>query len=553
LLIAGTGTALLLSAALFGLWLSSNSLYFFEHDVLRSTADQRSILIMQTDFKKQVQEWKDTLLRGGDPVAFKKYWGHFEELERKIQDEGQDLLVRISDPRTESLVAQFLKAHQTMGVNYRKGLRAFERSGFDSKAGDRMVKGMDRAPTELLTNASNQLDTLRQQVTQKVLANGHRGIQISLSIIAIVIVLSTAAFFWMVHSGIIAPAHRLVRDISLIAAGDFSTPVNKSTDDEMGKIAHHVEQLRLDIGEIIAEINHTCSQVAEAALNLSNAASQASASSHNQHEATSSTAAAMQQMAVSISSVADHAGEVKRVSDHNLQHAENGNRNMATLKTEIDSIEHTVTNIAASIENFVSSARAITAITNQVKGLADQTNLLALNAAIEAARAGEQGRGFAVVADEVHKLAERSSRSADEIESITKLLCQQAAEADETIHEGLQSVQNSNACLDNVLASLNETSGSANLAATGVLGIEASVREQLAASNDIARNVEQIAKMTEEHKTVASETAKSASTLQELASAMKNTIGKFKTVPSAASPGPHTGPGDGLTPAVQSS
>lgn len=530
LLICGTGTALLLAAALYGLWLSWSSLHFFEHDVLKSTSDERTILIMQSDFKKQVQEWKNVLLRGNDPSALDKYWNEFEGNERKVQEVGRALQARLIDPKAKEMINQFLIAHQTMGIDYRNGLKAFKESGYDSKVGDKMVKGMDRAPTELLTNASNELSATRQQVTEKILTQGHQGLYISLSIIAIVTILTTAGFFWLVHIGIIVPAHKLVEDISLIAKGDFSSPVRRSTEDEMGKIAHHVEKLRLDLGSIIDEISNSSVRVAEAAMQLSNAAIQVSAHSHHQHEATATTAADMQQMAVSISSVADHAQEVKKISENHQQHTENGNQSMAALKAEINSIERTVRNIATSIENFVQSTKAITAMTTQVKGLADQTNLLALNAAIEAARAGEQGRGFAVVADEVRKLAEKSAASADEIESITNNLSQQSIAVDDAVRQGLQSLQNSHACLDSAVITLHEASTSATQTMHGVHGIEASVKEQLIASDDIAKNVEEIAKMTEEHKIVATETAQSANTLQELAATMRSTLNRFKTV-----------------------
>jgi methyl-accepting chemotaxis protein-1 (serine sensor receptor) len=534
MLICGTGTILLLSAALYGLWLSWSSLQFFEHDVLKSTNDERAILIMQSDFKKQVQEWKNVLLRGSDQAALEKHWKEFENEERKVQEGAQLLLTRLTEPKARTLIEQFKQAHQTMGIDYRKGLQAFKDSGFDSRYGDKAVKGMDRAPTELLTNASNELNTLRLTVTERVINEGHRGIFISLAIIIAVILVSTVAFFWLIHVGIVAPAHKLVHDISQIASGDFSVPVCKTANDEMGKIAHHVEQLRLDLGKIITEINNTSTQVAEAAMRLSNTAIQVSASSQNQHEATSTTAADMQQMAVSISSVADHAGEVKKISEDHMKHSENGNRSMASLKNEINAIEHTVRNIAVSIEQFIKSTQAIAAMTSQVKGLADQTNLLALNAAIEAARAGEQGRGFAVVADEVRKLAEKSAQSADEIESITNDLNQQSVAVDEAVRKGLLSLQNSHACLDDAVNTLDEASNSATQATQGVHGIEASVKEQLVASDDIARNVEKIAKMTEEHKIVAGETAKSANTLQELASAMKAAINRFKTATAAS-------------------
>ncbi|MDD2684923.1 MAG: methyl-accepting chemotaxis protein [Gallionella sp.] len=534
LLIAGTGTAFLLSAALFGLWLSWNSLSYFENDVLKSVASERQILIVQNDFKKQVQEWKNVLLRGKDPVALEKYWKEFQSDERKVQESTRLLQANLADAKAAEMVGQFLLAHQTMGENYRKGLRDFEASGWDSKVGDSAVKGMDRAPTELLTKAAEHLNISRQQTTERVIAEGHQGAYLSLSIIAVVIMLTAGTFFWMIHVGIITPANRLMQDISQIAQGDFSNPVGKSTDDEMGKIAHHVEQLRLELGKVIDEIGHTSTQVADAALHLANAAEQVSASSHHQHEATSSTAADVQQMAVSISSVSEHAGVVKQISEDHQMHSEGGRHSMAALKNEINAVEITVRNIAVSIEQFIKSTQAITAMTNQVKGLADQTNLLALNAAIEAARAGEQGRGFAVVADEVRKLAEKSAQSANEIEVITNDLNQQSVAVDDAVKKGLESLLNSHTCLDDAISTLGQAAQSATQAAHGVRGIESSVKEQLVASDDIARNVEEIAKMTEEHKAVAAETARSANTLQELASSMKLSISKFKTAAVAA-------------------
>lgn len=531
LLIAGSGTALLLSAALFGLWLSWNSLHVFESQVLKSAADERTILIMQSDFKKQVQEWKNILLRGSDPDALEKYWRNFEYQEVNIQKNGKYLQSHLADVKAKEMVTQFLQAHQVMSANYRKGLQDFKGSGYNAKIGDNAVKGMDRQPTEQLEKAANEINVVMHQVSERVMTEGYRGIDISLSVIAAILAFSTLAFFWFIQVGIISPAHQLVEDISRIAKGDFSTPVRKSSNDEMGLIAQHVEQLRIDLGEIIAEINSSSTQVAEAATHLSSTAVQVSGSTHHQHEATASTAADMQQMAVSISSVAAHAEEVKLISEHHMKHTENGNQSMASLKVEIDAIEQTVRHIADSIEHFVKSTQAITAMTTQVKGIADQTNLLALNAAIEAARAGEQGRGFAVVADEVRKLAEKSSRSADEIETLTSELSQQSIDVDDAISQGLQSLQNSHACLETAVATFNEAALSATQASHGVHGIEASVREQLAASDDIARNVDEIAKMTEENKIVAAETAKSASALQELAAAMRNSITRFRTIP----------------------
>jgi methyl-accepting chemotaxis protein len=324
------------------------------------------------------------------------------------------------------------------------------------------------------------------------------------------------------------PAHTLIADMSRLAQGDFSTPVTHISQDGIGKIAGKAELIRTDLGAIFIRLNELTAEVSKTANDLSATALKVSTASIRQNESTVSTSAAVEQMAVSIASVAENTDGVKQISKDSMARSSEGNESLSALIGELAAVESSVEGIAASVAEFVHSAEAITQITRHVKDIAEQTNLLALNAAIEAARAGEQGRGFAVVADEVRKLAEKSAQSASQIDQITVTLGEQSLSVGKTLQRGQQSLQSSQDMLENVAMVLGEASHSVSQTTKGVDNIAQAVNEQKAASNEIAHNIEKIAQMTEENMAASQINSIAADRLQQLSTSLLEMVSRFK-------------------------
>ncbi|HUV99367.1 MAG TPA: methyl-accepting chemotaxis protein [Gallionella sp.] len=312
------------------------------------------------------------------------------------------------------------------------------------------------------------------------------------------------------------------------ASGDLSKRVVVRSQDEIGKTAHAFNALIDGFAAIISKVISSAGTVTSTAAQLAASSLKTSQASQAQNEAAASTASAVEQITVSINSVAANTQDVRKLSEQSLDQTRQGNQSVTAMIAEIGHVQEAVTQIAGSVKEFVDSTRAIAGMTQQVKDIADQTNLLALNAAIEAARAGEQGRGFAVVADEVRKLAEKSARSASEIDQVTNSLNQKSASVEAVVQNGLSSLQATQEQVGRVSAILTEAGDAVSKSSHGVSDIAASVSEQSLASTEIARNVEKIAQMSEENHAAMQTNSRDIARLESLAAELQAAVSKFR-------------------------
>ncbi|OFZ96604.1 MAG: hypothetical protein A2Z44_06840 [Betaproteobacteria bacterium RBG_19FT_COMBO_58_11] len=233
-------------------------------------------------------------------------------------------------------------------------------------------------------------------------------------------------------------------------------------------------------------------------------------------------------MTVSIDQVAEHARDAQNISQSSSELSTRGSDVILKVVEDMRGIAETVHESSAIIEGLGQQSDHIYSIVQAIKEIADQTNLLALNAAIEAARAGEQGRGFAVVADEVRKLAERTTRSTEEIATMIQKIQGGTKQAVASMGVGVERVNQGVSLAGQAGDAIRQIQTGAQRVGVAVTDISSAIKEQSIASAEIARNVEHVAQMSDENHAATQDNAKTALNLEELAMSLQGAVEKFK-------------------------
>jgi methyl-accepting chemotaxis protein len=353
--------------------------------------------------------------------------------------------------------------------------------------------------------------------------------QLSLTIaITVAVTLAFAYFAIGAYLSMIAGVRALGDGAEKLAGGDLTGRVHCVAEDELEDVAKHFNHMAQSMQSLLGVVLETARKLGDAATQVSSSASQVSQSSVAQSEAASGMAAAIEEMTVGIDQIAEHARTAHDVSSESGKLSQEGGQIVQSTVAEMQKIADTVNESARIIEELGRHSEAISAIVNVIKEIADQTNLLALNAAIEAARAGEQGRGFAVVADEVRKLAERTTSSTQEISSMIGAIQHGTAGAVTSMQAGVARVAEGVTLSRRAGESIGRIKEGANRVQADVSDISNALHEQSSASNDIARNVERIAQMSEENSAAVRGTAETARELERLATELQNEVRRFR-------------------------
>ena len=333
---------------------------------------------------------------------------------------------------------------------------------------------------------------------------------------------------WVTLS-IMGPLRTASRIAQSIAHGNLSEPiVEPKNQDEASALIRSLATMQRDLRGMIEVVRSNAHGVNGMSERLSQGCHEVAGSSQQQSVAASTMAAAASEMTASIEEITRHAQRALDMASQAETLAKDGGRVIHQVVSDMDGIARSAQQSAQVIRTLDKESEAIYSIIQVIKGIADQTNLLALNAAIEAARAGEQGRGFAVVADEVRSLAGRTSASTQEIASMVGSIQQNTREAVISMEEGVAQVDKGMAVTAEVERAIREIL-QATLSTTELVNdISRTISEQSLASNEIAHQVERIAGMSESNSRVIAGTASTTDELSSLAGQLSQSVDRFK-------------------------
>ena len=333
---------------------------------------------------------------------------------------------------------------------------------------------------------------------------------------------------WVITRLIVAPLRSVIRVAQQIASGDLSGTVAVTRRDEIGQLMQAMQQMGAGLSSIVSGLQAGIEQLASSAQSLSAVTEQTNLEVSSQKDETEQVATAMNQMTATVHDVARNAEEAALAAQTADGKVESGQLVVRQSMARIEQLANSASSASSSIESLSAEIQNIGTVLGVIKSVAEQTNLLALNAAIEAARAGEQGRGFAVVADEVRALAKRTQQSTEEIERLVGALRSAA-------HSSVQQIQNSGELVKLAVSDALQTESALGSIAAAVSLIQqmnqqiaAAAEEQSSVADEINRSVTSIRASADQSSFAMQGNAASSIELAQLGVELKAMVGHFR-------------------------
>ncbi len=379
-----------------------------------------------------------------------------------------------------------------------------------------------------MEQASDKIEAAAKQAADSSFAQLDRGNTILLAG-SFTAALGVLGLSWMLGRAILIPLRQCVNFLRNVAEGDLSGRLNLTRDDELGDLAKSADSLVIGLSGIVMNIGKAAESVGAAATEMAAASEEISRSSSEQTDRVERIAAAVEEMASSVSEVAGKSSNAVAGARESGEKATSGGRIVSEAVSEMHAIDKSVTQTAELINDLGSRSQQIGQIIAVIDDIAAQTNLLALNAAIEAARAGEHGRGFAVVADEVRKLADRTTKATEEIAGSINAIREQTARSVEQMQQGAAQVRKGVAQATSAGDSLGEIVQKTAMVSQMVESIAAAAEEQRHAGDEVSRAIQEIAGASRQATDAVSQGAQTAQDLSERATELRSLISRFRT------------------------
>lgn len=345
------------------------------------------------------------------------------------------------------------------------------------------------------------------------------------SLLAMLIAVGSA--IWLLRSKL-QPLSDLVNQAEALGASDLSVRLNVTRHDEIGQLASSFNQMGQALETMVSHIRIAAQEVSGRAQALSGLSGGAYEGMEQQSGEITSMAGAVEEFSATALTIADNMGNTERLAQGNAQQTRIGRASMEEASASLEQIAGSLGSTAAVIDTLGQRSQEIGGIVSVITSIAEQTNLLALNAAIEAARAGEQGRGFAVVADEVRNLASRTRQATDEISGMIASIQQETGNAISTMEQGntlMQEGLSRNAKVAAALAHIDEQSRSAG---EQFASITTATQEQSNTATLLSANLQSIALANSEQREVVSNLAVTAQELNALAADLRKEVDRFR-------------------------